>query len=57
MNVYYISNNVDNYMYIEMCDLNRKKSKKNRYIFIRDFNTFYDVLFNKCKFQRLFYEL
>lgn len=40
-----------------MIDLTRKKRKKNRYIFIRDFNTFYDVLFNRMKFNRLFYEI
>ena len=64
MNIYYILNKNNPQIFIEMvsfskpiCQNKQCPSKNNKYIFVDSFNTFYDVLFNKDKFNRMFYEL
>lgn len=57
MNIFYIINNQKPQLYIEMIDIHSSKNKKNKYFFVKDFNTFYDVMFNTNKFKTLFYEL
>lgn len=58
MNVYYINNNNNPFIFIEMNDLSKKNNyKKNKYIFVKNFKNFYDVLFSIKKFELIYYEL